>query len=134
MLKPTQRETINEQTSATGWLHSIPSSPPKADRRNKAGTKNKNCRDMASNDAFKDSPIVCAIILQRTIQPVIGNVMHCNLRAAAPISITFGSSRKISINCGANTNPATAKSSKTRKDDCTQNQKPLLTRSNRPAP
>lgn len=131
MLNPIGTDNAREHQSATAWLHSIPVRPNIPDNKNSAGTKNRNCLDSARVVALTAFPIVCAIILQRTTNPVNGKDIHCRRNAMLPIATTSGSPfLNSSMICGANAMPVIEIANKTTKEDFTQNQNAFRTRSN----
>ena len=61
-------------------------------------------------------------------------VTHWNRRAAVPMAMTSGSSRKMDTSCGAQAKPAALTASSSTNVTLTLNQKPSFTRWYRPAP
>ena len=126
---------IKLKTSATGWLSWTPSISNIPGKVRIAGTKNKNCRLIASREALTVLPMVCSIILLMVIHPTRGKVRHCKRSASEPYSITSGSvCRKKVISCSEKIHPAIAATSRMTLESLTQNQNPSLTRLNSLAP
>ena len=85
------------------------------------GTKNRNCRDIASREALTVLPMVCSIILAMVIHPTSGKVSACRRSACEPYSMTRGSVlRKMPMRLGEKIQPHTAATSRTEVQNLTQ--------------
>ena len=90
--------------------------------------KNRPCREAASTVAGSVFPMVCIIMLFMTIQPLRTKVTHWKRRAAVPMRITSGSSRKIPIRCPERIPHRMDANRRATVDTFTQNQNASFTR------